>query len=260
MGSHRLTDVPVQSLAPLRKSAHCLRKMRRKTHGVIDSDALVPARIARLERHDPERVIRVLEPLVLERRRERLKSVIESRLASISVLFDAPHDPFNGAAVVRSCEAFGVQTIHVVERKERFLTAGSVARGAQKWVDVVTHGGAQPAIALLNEQGLELIGAHPSGELVPDDLARIPRFALVLGNERDGITAELDAACSRRVRVPMRGFIDSLNVSVTAAILLERAARGRVGDLSESDRRRLYARGLYFSVQKAESVLILSGE
>src|SRR5512142_1402866 len=232
--------------------------MRRSTAGVIDADALIPRRIARLEQHDPERVIRVLEPLVLDRRRERLLSVIDARLASVTVVFDAPHDPFNGAAVVRSCEAFGVQTVHVVERSERFLTASSVARGAQKWVDVVTHHDVPSALAALKDAGMTLVGAHPEGDLLPDDLAAIPRLALVLGNERDGIAAELDAACDKRVRVPMRGFIDSLNVSVTAAILLERATRARPGDLTQKERRRLYARGLYFSVQKADSVLTVS--
>ena len=231
--------------------------MRRSTDGVVDADALLPARIARAERHDPERVIRVLEPLVFQRRRERLLAVIDARLASVTVLFDAPHDPFNGAAVVRSCEAFGVQTVHVVERKECFLAASSVARGAQKWVDVVRHHSSREAIDTLRANGMALVGAHPAGELLPEDLAEIPRLALVLGNERDGITAELEAACTHRVRVPMRGFVDSLNVSVTAAILLDRAVRSRKGDLSERERRRLYARGLYFSVQKAESVLTL---
>lgn len=231
--------------------------MRRSTAGVVDADALLPARIARAERHDPERVIRVLEPLVFDRRRERLLAVIDSRLASVTVLFDAPHDPFNGAAVVRSCEAFGVQTVHVVERTECFLAASSVARGAQKWVDVVRHRSSREAIDTLRASGMALVGAHPAGELLPEDLAQIPRLALVLGNERDGITAELEAACTHRVRVPMRGFVDSLNVSVTAAILLDRAVRARKGDLSERERRRLYARGLYFSVQKAESILTL---
>ena len=234
--------------------------MRRSTAGVIDADALVPARIALAEQRDPERVIRLLEPLVLDRRRERLRAVIDSRLESVTVLFDAPHDPFNGAAVVRSCEAFGVQTVHVVERKERFLAASSVARGTQKWVDVVTHRDVCAVIARLRAEGRQLVGAHPSGELLPEDLATMPRVALVLGNERDGITDELEAACDKRVRVPMRGFVDSLNVSVTAAILLDHAVRGRAGDLGERERRRLYARGLYFSVQKAESVLILSGD
>src|SRR5690349_117570 len=130
--------------------------MRRSTHGVIDVDALLPRRIAAIEKHDPERVIRLLEPLVLDRRRERLLAVIDSRLASVTVVFDAPHDPFNGAAVVRSCEAFGVQTVHVVERNEKFLTAGSVARGAQKWVDVVTHGTVAGAVKKLREEGMEL--------------------------------------------------------------------------------------------------------
>jgi tRNA (guanosine-2'-O-)-methyltransferase len=234
--------------------------MRRSTHGVIDVDALLPRRIAAIEKHDPERVIRLLEPLVLDRRRERLLAVIDSRLASVTVVFDAPHDPFNGAAVVRSCEAFGVQTVHVVERNEKFLTAGSVARGAQKWVDVVTHSNVGGAVKKLREEGMELVGAHPEGELLPEDLAKIPRLAIVLGNERDGIAEELDAACSRRVRVPMRGFIDSLNVSVTAAILLERSTRARPGDLTPAQRRRLYARGLYFSVQKADSVLTLAAD
>jgi tRNA (guanosine-2'-O-)-methyltransferase len=233
--------------------------MRRTTAGVI-ADELVPARIAKLERHDPERVIRLLEPLVLDRRRERILAVIDARLAGVTVVFDAPHDPFNGAAVVRSCEAFGVQTVHVVERTERFLTAGSVARGAQKWVDVIRHHDVADAVAALREEKMELVGAHPAGDLLPEDLAKIPRLALVLGNERDGIAAELDAACTRRVRVPMRGFIDSLNVSVTAAILLDHAVRDRKGDLPKLERRRLYARGLYFSVQKADSVLTLSNE
>ncbi len=232
--------------------------MRRSTTGVLDSDALVPRRIARIEREDPERVIRLLEPLVLERRRARIVEVIDARLGSVTVVFDAPHDPFNGAAVVRSCEAMGVQTIHVVERTENFLTAGSVARGAQKWVDVVLHQTVSTAVSLLREKNFELVSAHPAGELLPDDLATLPRLALVLGNERDGVTEELAAACSRRVRVPMRGFIDSLNVSVTAAILLDRATRARPGDLPHVERRRLYARGLYFSVQKADSVLTLA--
>ena len=234
--------------------------MRRSTAGVVDADAILPARLARLERHDPERVIRLLEPLVLERRKERLLAVIESRLASVTVVFDAPHDPFNGAAVVRSCEAFGVQTVHVVERNEKFLTAGSVARGAQKWVDVVRHPSSGDALESLRRADMTLVGAHPAGDLLPEDLASIPRVAVVLGNERDGITAELEAACTHRVRVPMRGFVDSLNVSVTAAILLDHAVRARKGDLDEREQRRLYARGLYFSVQKAESVLNLAGD
>jgi tRNA (guanosine-2'-O-)-methyltransferase len=232
--------------------------MRRHSQGVVPGTHLIPARIARVEAHDPERVIRLLEPLVLERRRERLKGVIATRLASVQVIFDAPHDPHNGAAVVRSCEAFGVQRINVVERKEAFLLALSVSRGAEKWVDLQRWSKADDAITQLRSDGYELVGADPDGDLAPADLANIPRLAIVLGNERDGISDDLSNACSRRVRVPMRGFVESLNVSVSAAILLAAATSSRPGDLPEADRLRLYARGLYFSVDRADDVLQLS--
>jgi tRNA (guanosine-2'-O-)-methyltransferase len=106
---------------------------------------------------------------------------------------------------------------------------------------------------------MELVSTHPEGELLPKDLAAIPRVALVFGNERDGIAHDLARACKRSVRVPMRGFIESLNVSVTAAILLAAATEGRPGDLDPETQRRLYARGLYYTVDKADEVLAGAG-
>jgi len=229
--------------------------MRRHTPGVVPGAHLVPARVARVERHDAERVVSLLEPLVLDRRAARLREILSQRLESVQVLFDAPHDPHNGAAVVRSCEAFGVQYVNVVERSEKFLLAPSVARGSEKWVDLRIWKSATDAIAKLESEGMELVAAHTDGELAPADLAGIPRVGIVLGNERDGIAADLLAACKRRVRVPMRGFVESLNVSVTAAILLAAATAGRKGDLTREDYMRLYARGLYFTVDRADEVL-----
>lgn len=216
---------------------------------------MLEATIARAEAQDAERVIEALEPLVYERRRGRLQEVIGQRLESVSVLFDAPHDPHNGAAVLRSCEAFGIQYVHVIERTEHFLVAPSVAKGSQKWVDLLRHKTADEAVAAAKQLDLELVSTHPEGELLPTDLAAIPRLAIVLGNERDGITDDLTRACARSVRVPMRGFIESLNVSVTAAILLSAATEGRAGDLDPATRRRMYARALYYTVDRADEVL-----
>ncbi len=184
-----------------------------------------------------------------------MQAVIADRLASVTVVFDAPHDPHNGAAVVRSCEVFGVSTLHVVEAREAFLVATSVARSAEKWVDVMCYAEAEEAIAAVRREGMELVAARSDGEMLPHELRTIPRVALVLGNERDGIGDALGRACFRSVRVPMRGFVESLNVSVTAAILLAAATAGRPGDLDERARERLYARGLYFSVARAEDIL-----
>jgi tRNA (guanosine-2'-O-)-methyltransferase len=233
--------------------------MRRRSAGVVPAEQLISAVVKKAEAHDPERTIALLEPLVLDARRDRLREVVSRRLGSVAVVLDAPHDPHNGAAVVRSCEAFGVHAVHVVESREPFLVATSVARSAEKWVDVRCHKAGGPAIDVLRRDGFELVAARADGELVPADLAAIPRVGLVLGNERDGIGDELLAACTRSVRVPMRGFIESLNVSVTAAILLAAATAGRPGDLPLALRRKLYARCLYLSVAHAEEILTRGG-
>ena len=104
--------------------------MRRRTPGVLNADELLDVEMLRAEGERAARVVRVLEQIVLAPRQKRLKEVIARRLQSVQVVFDAPHDPHNGAAMIRSCEAFGVQYLHVVERIEPFLAAASVARSA----------------------------------------------------------------------------------------------------------------------------------
>ena len=231
--------------------------MRRSTPGVLGAHELVDPRVARAEAHDPARVVRVLEPLVTEARSARLREVLARRLVSVAAVFDGPYyDPHNGAAILRSCEAFGVQRLHVVERPATpFAVARSVTRGADKWMDVTVHAGATSLLAWSRAEQMPLVGADPEGELRPEDLAHLPRVAVVLGNEREGLRPAVAEACAHRVRVPMRGFVESLNVSVTAAILLHAATRDRPGDLSEADRERLYARGLYLSLPHAEEIL-----
>ncbi len=207
----------------------------------------------------PMEVSRVLAEFVTPERAERLRGVFAARLDAVTVVMDAPHDPHNGAAVIRSCDAFGVQRLHVVERLERFLAANSVARGSERWVDVHTHPAVEDAVVALAASGHELVATHPAGDLLPQDLAAIPRVALVLGNERTGIAAHLRAACRHSVRIPMRGFAESLNVSVTAAILLQHATWNRPGDLSEQEKEILYARALVLTVPHAAEILAHKG-
>ena len=212
-----------------------------------------------LSQHDVVAMAAVLEPFVTEERRARLRQVFTSRLDSVAVLMDAPHDPHNGGAVLRSCDAFGVQRLHVLERTETFLASRTVARGAERWVDVRCYPDLSSSLAVLRASGHELVATHPEGELLPADLVGIPRLALVLGNERHGIEPELERACRFRVRVPMRGFSESLNVSVTGAILLQHATHARPGDLSPAEREYLYARALVLTAPHAPDILRARG-
>ena len=219
-----------------------------------------PTRLGELfARVDAEAVIRVLEPFVTAARSERIQQVMAARIEAVTLVLDSPHDPHNAAAVLRSCDAFGVSRVHVVERNEPFVASNAVAKGTERWVEAITHSVASGAITALRAGGYRLVGTHPAGELSPADLARVPRLALVLGNEHGGIAPDLGAACEGSVRVPMRGFVESLNLSVTAAILLCFATAGRPGDLPLTERRRWYAHGLFHSVPRARDILQASG-
>lgn len=234
--------------------------MRRTTancHRVADQQRVLLAELARLDVDD---VIRCLGPFVTPERFARFDTVIGRRLDSVTVVLDAPHDPHNGAAIVRSADAFGLQRIHVIEKIESFLAANSVARGSERWVDVVTHRNDADALAALEAGSFVCVATHPEGRLAPEDLAQIEgRVAIVLGNERRGIADELMAACETSVRIPMRGFCESLNVSVTAAILLESLTRKRPGDLPENERRSLLARALILTLPHAADILEAQG-
>ena len=229
--------------------------MRRRTAQVLIGGELGNELDLSTRKIEMEETIAALEPFVTDARRARITHVLSHRLDSVTVVVDALHDPHNGAALVRTCDAFGVQTFHAIERSEPLAVAGTVSRGSQKWIDVVRHTNPDAAVSTLQAAGYELVATHPEGELVPEDLAKIPRVALLLGNEHQGIAAELRAACTRAVRVPMVGFVESLNVSVTAGILLYAATRGRPGDLSEARKRALYARGLWRTVPRPEEHL-----
>ena len=204
---------------------------------------------------EPAQAISVLEPLAAPERCARISEVVNARIGNVTVLMDAPHDPHNGAAVIRSADAFGLPVIHVVPRQEPFLIGRRVTQGTERWVEVVQHTTPALALAALGAQNFELVATHPDGELVPEDLPHIERLCLVLGNEHDGICEELTRAARRSVRIPMRGFVESLNVSVAAALLLRAATLGRAGDLTPVERERLYAVGLARSVPRATEIL-----
>ncbi len=205
-------------------------------------------------------MIACLEPFMTSERRARVATILDARLGSVTVVMDSPHDPHNGAAVLRSCDAFGIQHVHIIERWETFLAARSVSRGSERWVDVHTYKRAAECRERLVREGFTLVATHPEGTFTPAELGRRPgRFAVVLGNERDGIDPELESACTETVRVPMRGFTESLNVSVTAAIVLSSFASERPGDLPADERARLLLRALVLTLPRASEILEARG-
>lgn len=205
--------------------------------------------------HDPKLVIDALLPLVSDERLRRIESVLDGRTRDVIPVLERLSDPHNTAAVLRSADAFGIQEVHVIDEAARFVASTRVAKGTERWLDIVRESDTVACVKHLQGRGYRVYYAAMDGELVPDDLASIPKIALVFGNEHAGVSASIREHADGGYRIPMRGFVESLNVSVAAAITLHRAMHGRVARLDAADREALRARFLMVSVDHAETIV-----
>jgi len=210
---------------------------------------------------DPALICEALAPLLGEERRRRIDEVVDARLASLTVVVENLHDPRNGAAVLRSCEAFGLQTVHVVEAAERFRFSAEVSQGCEKWMDVERHPTFASAHARLQAAGFALYAAVPDGKVPLEALDFSRPAAIVVGNEHAGLTSGAIALADVPFAIPMAGMTRSLNLSVATALIVahaaarRRAALGRAGDLDDEARAVLRARFYAASVRGADGVV-----
>lgn len=210
---------------------------------------------------EPAVVCEALAPLLGEERRRRIDAIVEARLTGLTLVVENLHDPRNGAAVLRSCEAFGLQTVHVVEAAERFRFSSEVSQGCEKWMDVERHATFADARARLRAAGFALYAAVPDAKTALDELDFFRPAAVVVGNEHAGLTAGAVALADATFSIPMAGMTRSLNLSVAAALIVShaaarrRAALGRAGDLDDEAREQLRARFYAASVRGAEGVI-----
>lgn len=149
------------------------------------------------------------------------------RQADLTVLMEQVHKPHNLSAVIRSCDAVGVGRVHVVPGED-FHERHRNAMGSRRYVRLTRHRSLEEAVAELRRAGMTLVAAHPgSGSVDYRTLDYTRPTALILGTELEGLTpAALDIA-DRRVMIPMRGAVASLNLSVAAAVILYEAERQR---------------------------------
>jgi tRNA (guanosine-2'-O-)-methyltransferase len=215
---------------------------------------------AEIVRVDPlpfsaEEIIRALEPLLTEQRRARIDAVLAERTRSVVPVLDGLYDPHNVAAVLRSADSFGTQEVHIIEGEEPLLASQRVTQGADKWLDVVRHRDPRACVRGLKDRGYSVFAAMMDGTTTPEQIATMPRVALVFGAEKSGVSEAVQELCDGRYTIPMRGFSQSLNVSVAAALTLYTATRGRGGDLSADDRLALRARFMWLSMPEAQAVV-----
>jgi tRNA (guanosine-2'-O-)-methyltransferase len=165
---------------------------------------------------------------LLPRRFERLRAVLDQRMADLTVVLEHVHKPHNLSAILRSCDAAGVLEAHVINLRGRTPTFNETALGSQKWVDLRSHSETSATLLQLKERGFRLVGTHLGVEAVDyRDGDYTGPTAFVLGAERWGLSETGAQLMDQAVFIPMHGMVQSLNVSVAAATLLFEALRQR---------------------------------
>src|SRR5579863_929241 len=180
-------------------------------------------------RYEPRASSPAPETLVVEQRLERVEEVVAGRTRSVVVVLDRLEDNFNMAAVLRTCEALGIQEVHVVENPdERFKPNGAVTQGCDKWLDITTYADFAACRAALKARGFSVWVSAVVPGAAPLYEARFEgRLALVFGNERYGVSKDVLQGADGVFWIPMRGFTKSLNISAAAAATLSHVLRGR---------------------------------
>ena len=213
-----------------------------------------------------QNIIDYLSGFVNEERRERLAKILSQRTRHITVVLEDIYQSQNASAVVRTCECLGIQELHVIENHHEYRLNPAVVQGASKWIDLIKHNRAQQdntraCIEQLKQRGYRIIAMAPgqAGKTV-EQLDVNNKLALCFGSEEPGLSANLQALADETVTIPIHGFTQSYNLSVSAGIslytLVSILRNSTINwQLDESDATDLYIKWLAQSTQSGQSLL-----
>jgi len=214
----------------------------------------------------------ILEDLLLPERLERLKEVLANRVVSVTLVLENLHKDYNISAILRTCESFGIQEIHMVpqpgegqaeySQAEQGKIFKTVTQGSHKWLTVHRHEDVGTCIQILKEKGFRILaGAFGEDALSLDKTDFSGRVALVFSNELEGANTEVLDLVDGFFVIPMTGFSRSLNVSVAAGIVIHHVLRYKLDKGEELERippnesGRILGEWVKKSVRQADQVL-----
>ena len=167
-------------------------------------------------------LLKYLQNHITDRRQELFKEVLARRTRHFTVVTEDVYQLHNTSAVMRTCDVFGIQDLHVVEEKLGKRVDREIAMGAQKWVSLNRYDSIETCMDSLKQQDYQLIATTPHNEstlLHEFDVTK--KSAFFFGKEREGLSDTVLNNADGYLKIPMYGFTESLNISVSAAIILQ---------------------------------------
>jgi tRNA (guanosine-2'-O-)-methyltransferase len=173
------------------------------------------------------RLFNHLAQFVSDHKKQVVDKVLEQRTRQVTVVLENIYQSQNASAVVRTCECMGLQDIHIVENTAKYFLNIRVLKGANKWLNLERYqtrgvNNTETCYAKLRTAGYKILVADPAedGVSIHDIDVTSSKFALVFGNELTGVSSYAVREADQKIRIPMYGFTESLNISVSAAICL----------------------------------------
>lgn len=162
-----------------------------------------------------------LEQRITENKRQKINEVLVNRTSHVVVVLEDLFQEHNASAVVRSVECFGIQDLYVIQEKFRFSMVAGIAMGSSKWTSMHNHRDIASAYQSLKDQGYRIVATTPhEGAHTLESLPLEGKLALVFGTENSGLSPQALSMADEFVSIPMYGFTQSFNVSVSVAICL----------------------------------------
>ncbi len=177
----------------------------------------IPARL----RQD-KNYLTYLEAMVTENRKTGFLNVLQNRTRHFTIVVEDLYQLHNTSAVMRSCEVFGIQDLHVIEQRFGKRIDKEIAMGAEKWVDIHRYNSNKSCVDNLRDKGYQIVATTPHSDaayLSDFDISK--PSALFFGTEKLGLSEEVMAQADAFIKIPMVGFTESLNISVSAAIIIQ---------------------------------------
>ena len=207
-------------------------------------------------------LIKHLSGFVTQARLKRFEEVLKNRTRHIAIGLENIYQPHNASAVLRSCDCFGIQDVHIIENENKYTFNPDVSLGSEKWLTLHRYNDGQKSlencISTLKEQGytIAVTSLHKDSHTI-ENIPLNNKLALFFGTEMRGATTELESKADMFVKIPMLGFTESFNISVAAAIsMYALSSRLRKEDiawqLTDSDKEELCLQWLRNTIPKVE--------